>query len=257
MKTHNETAVKEPSFSESIAKLIAKDQELVTCKKCGVEYLGYPGFPTCDACLAVENEERQRLSYQRLIDEERQRDRDARRRDFEAGWPERHVQSLARMGGAGLAKAESLFPLVESGAMIILFGDRGRGKTQIGTWMANKRLQAGGWAGSYLKAFDLFQQIKASWTKEAGFTEKDVCDGYKEACFLVIDEVHERSESDWENRSLRNILDHRYDDCLPTVVIGNWSNLEEVRNGVGASIFDRITEAGGAVHCNWSSYRSA
>lgn len=140
--------------------------------------------------------------------------------------------------------------------MVVLAGDRGRGKTQIATWLAYQRGQAGKRPGIYAKAFDLFSDVKAAWGKQAVETEVRVMDRYKNAPFLVIDEAHERGETDWENRTLRNVLDHRYDADVPTVIIGNWPNLEAIAASLGASITDRITETGGVVWCKWDSYRA-
>ena len=170
-------------------------------------------------------------------------------------WPERHRRAVETMHGPGLAKAKELVHALARNGMVVLTGDRGRGKTQIATWLAWHRGQNGSKCGIYVKAFDIFTEIKASWGKQSTDSEAKVMDRYKSAVFLAVDECHERSESDWENRTLRNVLDHRYDACLPTVIIGNWLKPEDIGESLGASITDRITETGGICECLWQSYR--
>jgi DNA replication protein DnaC len=179
------------------------------------------------------------------------------KRELGDSWPMRHREKLNTMQGPGADKARQLLPLALDGSMIVLAGDRGRGKTQIATWLAWQRGQQGKPCGLYAKAFDLFSDVKGTWGKQSADSETKVMDRYKNAAFLCLDECHERGETDWENRTMRNVLDHRYDSCLPTVLIGNWTKAEEIGDSLGASITDRITETGGVVWCEWQSYRVA
>ena len=212
-----------------------------TCTLCQrpFEAIGFMGV--CDSCAALRPAQKP-LSKRELGD----------------SWPVRHRDKVEAMQGPSLAKAMELCKLVVDGsAMLVLTGDRGRGKTQIATRLAWERGQRGLRCGMYAKAFDLFGDVKSTWGKNAVRSESKVMGDYKSAPFLCLDECHERGETDWENRTLRNVLDHRYDACLPTVIIGNWSTKDEISDCLGASIVDRITETGGTVWCNWDSYRAA
>ena len=111
-------------------------------------------------------------------------------------------------------------------------------------------------AGWYRKAADLISEIKTTWNtggKSIG-TEDDVLKKYRTAAYLALDEFHERASSDWEARTLINILDHRYDNMLATVIIANMSEAE-VRAQINPSIVSRAEETGGLVDCDWASYR--
>ena len=111
-------------------------------------------------------------------------------------------------------------------------------------------------AGWYRKAADLISEIKTTWNtggKSIG-TEDDVLKKYRTAAYLALDEFHERGTSDWEARTLINILDHRYDNMLATVIIANMSEAE-VRAQINPSIVSRAEETGGLVVCDWASYR--
>ena len=174
------------------------------------------------------------------------------------GFPARHRRRLTEdLHGPGIEKAAELLPKILAGdCLLLLLGDRGPGKTQMATWWAAERLRAGKLAGWYRKTADLISEIKVTWNaggKSIG-TEDDVLKKYRTAAFLVLDEFHERGSSDWEARMLTNIIDHRYDNMLATVIIANMSE-KEVRAQISQSIVSRAEETGGMVVCDWPSYR--
>lgn len=176
----------------------------------------------------------------------------------ERGFPKRHLLRLREgMHGLGFDRASELLPRVLAGdCLLLLVGDRGPGKTQIATWWAQERLRTGKLAGWYRKTADLITEIKTTWEdggKSVG-TERDVLKKYRGAEYLVLDEFHERGSSDWEARTLINILDHRYDNMLATILIANMSE-KQVRAEINPSIVSRAEETGGLVICNWPSYR--
>lgn len=183
---------------------------------------------------------------------------DLARRLLGAGFPARHVRQLgAGLHGPSLAKARELWPRLAGGdALFLLTGDRGPGKTQMAAWWAGERVRAGQSAGRYVKCADLLGEIKATW-HEGGRrvgTEHDVLRKYRRAPYLVIDEFHERGGSDWENRCLVNLLDHRYDDMLATVLIANFAE-SKVAEAIPASVISRAQQTGGLVVCDWRGYR--
>lgn len=175
---------------------------------------------------------------------------------LEAGnYPLRAIDGIDAMTGAGLEKAQQLAPyLVKKAAdsILLLLGDRGCGKTQIATWLASSRVAGGFGAGIYAKAFDLLAEIKQSWSGRG--VESEILRRYRTTSFLVIDEFQERSESDWDNRTLTNIIDHRYDRRLATLLIANLTP-DEASKHIPRSILSRCQETGGIIECGWGSYR--
>lgn len=177
----------------------------------------------------------------------------------ERGFPFRHRRQLSDgLTGPGLEKAMTLLPRVMAGdCLLFLIGDRGPGKTQIATWWAAERLRDGNLPGWYRKTADIITEIKMTWSdggKTVG-TEDDILKKYRKTDYLVLDEFHERGSSDWEARTLINILDHRYDNMLATVLIANMSEAQ-VREQINPSIISRAEETGGLVRCDWPSYRT-
>lgn len=72
--------------------------------------------------------------------------------------------------------------------------------------------------------------------------------------YLVIDEFSELAGSDYERRTLTNLIDHRYDDMKTTVIITN-AKPDKLAQQVGRSVYSRASEVGGIVYCDWPSYR--
>ncbi len=172
-------------------------------------------------------------------------------------FPARHRRNLAAMHGPSFDKAMALESCVMAGdALLLLIGDRGPGKTQMATWWASQRVQAGKAVGHYRKTTDLIGEIKQTWNdggKSIG-TENDILNKYRRCGYLVLDEFHERGDSDWEGRTLVNIIDHRYDAMLTTILIANL-NETAVREKINPSIVSRAEETGGLIVCDWPSYR--
>jgi DNA replication protein DnaC len=102
---------------------------------------------------------------------------------------------------------------------------------------------------------DLFLDLRDANKKGSATSEKDVLAKPARAGLLVIDEYQERGESEWENRIISNLIDRRYAERKPTILIANMSR-EQMGAALGASICDRVRECGRPIIFNWSSYRA-
>ncbi|GAA5497627.1 hypothetical protein Rhal01_03823 [Rubritalea halochordaticola] len=176
---------------------------------------------------------------------------------MEHRFPLRHIAALEQQGGASHEKMLSLSDRVAAGdALLILCGDRGGGKTQMATWWAHQRQRAGHPCGWYYKAHDLLELIRQQY--EGGQTAVDArktLERTRRTGYLVIDEFSELAGSEWERRTLTNLVDHRYDALKTTVIITNHPP-QDIPAALGRSIWSRAEETGGVVCCDWGSYRA-
>lgn len=139
-----------------------------------------------------------------------------------------------------------------TGFLTALLGTRGNGKTQIAVELIKlnaEKLRT----SRFCCATEFFMDIKATYKRE-GATEKDVIREYQKPTLLVIDEIGQRSDSDWENRLLFYLVNERYEDMKDTLFIGNLEPAQLVA-AIGPSIASRMNETGGVIACTWESFR--
>lgn len=171
-------------------------------------------------------------------------------------FPTRYCDQLPPTGEKWLAEMPKALAVVETGGIALLFGKRGTGKTRMAREIAATAALAARADGPlYKTAMELFIDLKASYAKESKITEREVMAEMKGASLLVIDELQERGESDFENQKLTHIVDARYAMEMPTILIANYTR-EEFAASVSPSILDRIRENGIGVFFDWPSYRT-
>jgi DNA replication protein DnaC len=151
------------------------------------------------------------------------------------------------------------------GAIIVLAGVRGTGKTTICSQMAIARAESTElppWDRQppYRKLQALFERYKPLYA-DFGSTKTDELssslDWYcRTPSLAFIDEIHECSEARVAERMLTDILDRRYSARRDTILITNQSP-EEFRDTANGSIKSRISEHGAIIPCFWASWRNA
>ena len=144
-----------------------------------------------------------------------------------------------------------------SGYLCALLGPRGTGKTQLAVSVIDRccrRLMT----CRYVKALDLFRDFRRAYTPvakgKAGESEDDIIREWIAFDLLVIDECHQRGETAWEQNTLINLLDRRYDATCCTILIANQS-VEVFAEAVTDSIVSRIHQTGTHWVCDWPSFR--
>lgn len=144
--------------------------------------------------------------------------------------------------------------------LMALLGNRGNGKTLLAVRLmadmvkGNTGPTAKDRAVRYFKAADLFRYMRDVVRK--GTSEEEAIEMLANLDLLVIDEAHERGETDFENRTLTGIIDHRYDRMKPTILIANQTKAD-FGASMGPSIVSRMQETGFVIECDWPSVRQA
>lgn len=177
--------------------------------------------------------------------------------------PARHVLNLDRIDeGQNQKWIDTRNLLVgqagyANGFLIAMLGNRGVGKTQLVVSVID-RCSKKMLTCRYIKALDLFRDFRRAYTPvqrgQAGESEEDIIDGWTRWDLLVVDELHQRGETPFENNTLVNLLDRRYDARRCTILIANQSKAEFAA-AIGDSVVSRIYETGEAIVCDWESYR--
>lgn len=185
------------------------------------------------------------------------------------GWGRKYCEVIALHGDLWLAAFVSAKPVIRTGGIVAMVGDRGPGKTQ----MAAELARAGEWptdkdeytrgdglvihrgkTAMYRRSMDIFLDLREAAKNHVKSSEKEVLAKLANVGLLVIDEFQERGESEWENRIMKNLLDKRYASERPTIIIANMSR-KDMFDALGESIVDRARENGKSINFNWPSYR--
>ena len=153
-----------------------------------------------------------------------------------------------------------------------LLGPPGCGKSHLGAAMTLHLIDTLATPAYMLSAREIVRLLRSTWSKEnppqtRGFetdgghyvppqvlTEDMVIENLGSAALLVIDEVVVNFGSESELVQLFDVLDLRYRNELPTVLLSN-SQTSEIKQALGDRIYDRLREGSVAKACTWPSYR--
>lgn len=150
-------------------------------------------------------------------------------------------------------KLKSLTGLLGSGFIVGICGVRWTGKTQLAVELMRAAMNQEN-SAFYTTSIGFFSRIKASYKKDSEDSERDILECLRSYDLLVIDEVGKRSDTNWENNLLFELIDGRYGDMTDTILIDNRTK-EEFISTIGPSLASRIERTGGIVEATWDSFK--
>jgi len=168
-----------------------------------------------------------------------------------------HYQVTTQEQATALAEAMQFVERLKAGgtASMILSGRVGTGKTMLASAIVNEMLPVKSCRIATLA--ELVRELKDCWGKSGGMSESAMLRKLSDLDLLIIDEVGQQRGTETEMLLIFEIIDGRYKNMLPTVLI---SNLDKtgIREAIGDRAFDRLRQDGGTVvPFNWGSMRSA
>ena len=251
-----------------------KETAIVTCEKHG-EYtattttmiwdIGKPHEWTtcCPGCEQEREERRKREDEERAEKERRYRIAVNRKAAtipsrFAGCTFENYVTSNEGQKRALLfaqAFAENFAAMQEAGNSLTLYGKPGTGKTHLACAVANHILDSGRTV-IYTRAIDLIHAIRETW-RDHSKSQIEVTGRYQTTGLLIVDEIGVQFGSEAERTQLFEVLDERYGEMRPTLIVSNL-NLKGLQDSLGGRIYDRLMQNGsGCVVFDWGSYRPA
>lgn len=145
------------------------------------------------------------------------------------------------------------------GRSMMLLGQVGCGKTHLATAMLQQVIRyfgAQGLKGRYTTAGNIIRSVKETFGNRDR-TESQVYADLVEPHLLVIDEVGVQHGTDFERNLLFEVINGRYEQVKPTVVVSNLG-MSELRQCLGDRAVDRLRDRGGLVVLfRWPSARGA
>lgn len=184
----------------------------------------------------------------------------------DAGFNERHRQRIVDWACTPQQRVfDKCMELCRgNGAIVVLTGERGTGKTTICAQMArhraeDDRLPPWDRQPPYRKLVDLIAKYKPLYGNMGSVTMDDLAASRDWFCrnhsLVFIDEIHECEDAALKNRVLTDIIDRRYAAHRDTILISNQS-VEDFKASTNDSILSRLSEHGSIIPCNWRSWRA-
>lgn len=111
----------------------------------------------------------------------------------------------------------------EAGEGLYYSGGFGTGKTHLAVSIAQELIKKGT-PVICMTAIDLLTEIRRTYDKNRNVSEYEILKIYKEVDLLVIDDLGKENCSDWAATMLYDIINDRYEECLPTVITTNYND---------------------------------
>lgn len=157
--------------------------------------------------------------------------------------------------------AENFATYLRDGACLLLVGSPGTGKTHLACGIAHK-IMADGYSAQFVTVSEAIRKFRASWRRDSEQSEDEVLKLYSKPDLLILDEVGVQYGTEAEQLIIFEIINRRYFDQRPMIVISNLSivgqedDKHSVRGYLGERALDRLRENGGRVVVfDWESYR--
>jgi DNA replication protein DnaC len=109
---------------------------------------------------------------------------------------------------------------------LVLRGRYGCGKTHLAAAIANQRISRG-YSAVFMVVPDLLDYLRAAYRPDSDTTYDEQFDAVRNAPLLVLDDLGTQSSTPWAQEKLFQLLNHRYNGLLPTVITTN-RELEEI-----------------------------
>lgn len=141
----------------------------------------------------------------------------------------------------------------QAGTFLVLGGERGTGKSHLAIAAAQQMMSRG--TAMYTRAGDLIRRVRSTWRRDSDESEEEVLRLFGIGLdLLIIDEVGLQRGSEDEQLILFDILDRRYSELRPTILLTNLEG-KAFSEFLGPRIMDRLRERAVFVPFRWESYR--
>lgn len=142
---------------------------------------------------------------------------------------------------------------LKRGTGLILSGLPGTGKSHL----AAAALQAimPTHCGLYTTCMNVIRMVRGTWRRDSDKSETQVLNLLGSVPLLVLDEIGVQYGTDGEQTILFDVLDRRYRDMMPTILLTN-QDKDGFKQFIGERSFDRLVESSRWVAFDWNSYRA-
>lgn len=139
-----------------------------------------------------------------------------------------------------------------AGTGLTLSGGTGTGKSHLASAIIHSIIP--GRSALYATVSDVLRSVRDTWRRDSQMSTGQIVATLRGLDLLVVDEIGVQSGTDGEHTILYDVLDGRYRDCAPTILLTNLG-AAAMQQAIGDRLFDRLRETSRWVQCDWESYR--
>ena len=121
---------------------------------------------------------------------------------------------------------------------LVLVGGYGCGKTHLAAAIANFRISLGHPA-IFVVVPDLLDHLRATYAPNSTVTYDERLEAIREAPLLILDDLGAHNSTPWAQEKLFQILNHRYNGQLPTVITSN-QRPDELEPRISSRLRDQL-----------------
>ena len=140
----------------------------------------------------------------------------------------------------------------DKGTTMVFSGPPGTGKSHLAIAIGQALMERG--TVLYTSAIDAVRMIRDTWRRDSPKTDSHVLEALASVGLLLIDEGGVQDGTEAEQVSLFDIIDKRYRDMMPMILLTN-QNKTGMKTFLGDRSFDRLRESGQWVTFDWESHR--
>lgn len=143
---------------------------------------------------------------------------------------------------------------LEKGSNMIFIGNPGTGKTFAACAIINHLVLKKDHSASYVTANDFLTRLRNCYGSAAEESDSEVFDDYAAPSLLVVDEIGRHKDSQHAADSLFALLDRRYREVRPTILISNMGK-DEFVEFLGDAMISRLRQEGQMLGFYWEDQR--
>lgn len=148
--------------------------------------------------------------------------------------------------------AEGFDKHASTGESLLLLGKAGTGKSHLASAILQAIMPKH--CGMYTTASDVIDMVRETWRRDSEKSQGKVLHMLSSVPLLVIDEVGVQYGTESEQNTLFQILDRRYRDRKPVILMANLKPAE-LQALLGDRVYDRLREVSRVVLFDWESFR--
>ena len=142
----------------------------------------------------------------------------------------------------------------KTGSAMFYCGSYGTGKTHLAISILLELIKSEKTYGIYTTTMRMLRDIRKSYN-DHDLSEQDLIDKYIDTPLLILDEVGVQMGTDAEKLLIYEVVNGRYENFKPTILISNLS-FTDMTKYLGARSIDRLkSKHGSMVIMDWESHR--